>query len=104
MALPRKPWEDPEEYRELGADAYEGDDGQERARRNMKRFVEAHVVVKSPWQEEEKAKTLGGEEVWWEKKEGSIWIQPGNVEVSSTEAGKVQNGEIWILKGVRNYA
>lgn len=32
-----------------------------------------------------------------------LQIQPGNIEVS-TIASRVYNGEVWILKGVRNYA
>jgi hypothetical protein len=69
--LPRKPWEDPQDYGALGASAYEGDDGQERAQRNLQRFVEAHVVPVSPWAEGQKAKTLGGDaNVWWEMKDG----------------------------------
>merc|ERR1712093_721321 len=78
MALPRKPWEDPKDYEGLGADAYEGKEGV-------------------------KVKTLEGSEVWWEAKDGVKFIQPGNIEVSSV-ASKVYNGEVWILKGVRNYA
>lgn len=70
MALPRKPWEDPKDYEDLGVQAYEGDDGQERAKGNMRRFVEAHVVPISPWKEGERVKTLAGGEVWWEVKEG----------------------------------
>lgn len=79
MALPRKPWEDAEEYKAMGADAYEGQDGQERANENVKRFVQAHIVPRSPWKEGEKVKTLqGGAEIWWESKaEGvkvvSVW-------------------------------
>lgn len=71
-ALPRRPWEDPEDYNQLGADAYEGDEGRERAARNVRRFVEAHVVPVHPWREGEKARTMGGEgvEVWWEVSEG----------------------------------
>ncbi|KAN0093834.1 hypothetical protein V8E51_017018 [Hyaloscypha variabilis] len=103
MALPRKPWEDPEDYEKLGANAYEGEPGEERAQENLKRFVEAHVVPVSPWKEGEKVKTLSGGEVWWESKDGVKKIQPGNIEVSSI-ASKVYNGEVWILKGVRNYA
>lgn len=69
--LPRKPWEDPEEYNKLGADAYEGDDGWERAQKNIRRFVEAHVVPQNPWAEGEKARALGTEsEVWWEEIDG----------------------------------
>jgi hypothetical protein len=70
MSLPRKPWEDPEDYAKLGADAYEGEPGEERAQRNLRRFVEAHVVPVSPWNEGEKIKTLAGGEVWWESKDG----------------------------------
>jgi hypothetical protein len=70
MALPRKPWEDPEDYDNLGMDAYKGDDGEERARNNVKKFVEAHVVPTSPWKEGDKHKTLAGGEIWWETKDG----------------------------------
>lgn len=71
-ALPRKPWEDPDDYGRLGANAYEGDDGRERAARNIRRFVEAHIVTAHPWKEREKVKTMSGEggEVWWETREG----------------------------------
>lgn len=103
--LPRKPWEDPKDYDALGANAYEGEDGQDRAHRNLRRFVEAHVVPVSPWPENEKVKTLldGDREIWWEMKDGVKVIQPDGIEVDSV-AGSVGNGELWILKGVRNYA
>lgn len=75
--LPRKPWEDAGDYDKLGADAYEGDDGRERAQKNIKRFVEAHIVPQSPWNEGVKVKTLGsdGTEIWWEEKDGTktVW-------------------------------
>lgn len=71
MGLPRKPWEDPEDYDKLGANAYEGEDGEERAHKNLRRFVEAHIVPVSPWKEGEKVKTLVGDEVWWENKDGA---------------------------------
>jgi hypothetical protein len=70
MALPRKPWEDPGDYDQLGADAYEGNQGEERAQKNLRRFVENHVVPASPWKEGEKTKTLAGGEIWWEVKNG----------------------------------
>lgn len=70
MGLPRKPWEDPRDYDELGANAYEGGDGEERAQRNLRRFVEQHVVAASPWEEGEKLKTLAGDEIWWESRDG----------------------------------
>jgi len=103
MGLPRKPWEDPDDYEKLGGAAYKGDNGEERAKDNLRRFVEAHVVPASPWEEGVKVQTLAGGEIWWEAKAGSRIIQPGNIEVSSI-ASKVYNGEVWILKGVRNYA
>ncbi|KAK0379292.1 hypothetical protein CLIM01_03358 [Colletotrichum limetticola] len=102
--LPRKPWEDPRDYQQLGADAYEGDDGRDKAQRNIQRFVEAHMVGVSPWPENTKAKTIGDDrDVWWETKDGVKFIQPGNIEVVSV-ASTVANGEVWIIKEVRNYA
>ncbi len=68
--LPRKPWEDPEDYDELGAKAYQGQSGEDRAQRNLRRFVEAHVVPVSPWKEGEKVASVGGGKVWWEGREG----------------------------------
>ena len=67
--LERKPWEDPRDYAAFGEeDAYKGGDGQDRAQRNLRRFVEAHVVPASPWAEGERRCTLldGDREVWWE--------------------------------------
>lgn len=68
--MPRKPWEDEEQYQSFGANAYEGSDGQKRAEENLNRFVGAHVVVQSPWDSGEKSKTLTGKAVWWESKDG----------------------------------
>ena len=101
--LPRKPWEDPEDYKMLGAEAYAGDDGQNRAHENLKRFVEAHTIPNSPWKAGERVKTLAGSEVWWENRDGKQYVQPGNVEVAEV-ADRVANGEVWILRGVLNYA
>ncbi|TKA61572.1 hypothetical protein B0A49_05406 [Cryomyces minteri] len=101
--LPRKPWEDPREYKEFGENAYDGQAGEDRAHRNLRRFVEAHVVPESPWKADEKVKTLGGGTLWFEQVGGKRFIQPGNVEVLSI-ADKVANGEVWIIKGVLNYA
>jgi len=103
MALPRKPWQDPEDYKVLGEDAYEGKDGEDRAHRNLRRFVEAHIITTNPWAEGEKVETMTGDKVWWEKKDGKRVIQPGNIEVTSV-ASKVANGEIWIISAARNYA
>lgn len=103
-ALPRKPWEDPEDYAKYGAEAYDSKNGgEDRAHRNLRRFTEAHVVLASPWNEGEKAKRMGGGELWWETKDGKTFVQPGNVEVESV-VSKVANGEVWVVKGVLNYA
>ena len=102
-SLPRKPWEDPQEYAALGADAYAGKDGESRAERNMRRFTEAHIVPASPWEEGEKLQSMGGGTLWWESRDGKQVVMPGEVEVERV-ASKVVNGEVWILKGVVNYA
>ncbi|KAJ0288069.1 hypothetical protein COL940_002211 [Colletotrichum noveboracense] len=92
--LPRKPWEDPKEYQHFGESAYEGGDGQERAQRNIRRFVEAHMVTVSPWPENHKAKAIGDDrDIWWESKDGTKFIQPGNIEVVNV-ASTVANGEV----------
>lgn len=54
----------------MGAEAYEGSEGEDRAHRNLRRFTEAHVVPVSPWKEGERVKTIAGNEVWWEEKGG----------------------------------
>ncbi|KAH8173815.1 hypothetical protein LIA77_05234 [Sarocladium implicatum] len=100
--LPRKPWESPRDYGERGASAYEGDDGQDRANANLRRFVEAHLVTTNPWVKGEKVKTVGGREIWWEEKDGKKIVMPDEVEVDRV-ANQVANGEVWILKGVLNY-
>ncbi|MCJ1226430.1 hypothetical protein MMC12_003082 [Toensbergia leucococca] len=101
--LPRKPWESPRDYETLGESAYDGTGGEDRAHNNLRRFVEAHTVPVSPWKEGEKVESIGGRKVWWESKEGKKTVQPGDVEVSSV-ASRVSNGEVWIIKGVLNYA
>ena len=68
--LPRKPWESPKDYDTLGENAYNGADGGDRANSNLRRFLEAHIVPVSPWEEGEKIATLGGTTVWWESKGG----------------------------------
>ena len=72
--LPRKPWEDPEEYNALGEDAYKGASGEDRAQANLRRFVEAHIVASSPWKEGDKTETLSGNNVWWETKDGKRMV------------------------------
>jgi hypothetical protein len=101
--LPRKPWEDRPDDRS-GASAALNED---KAAENLQRFVEEHVVPVSPWKEGRagKIKTLGGGELWWEKRDDGKKrvVMPGEVEVDGI-VGKVGNGEIWALKGVINYA
>jgi len=80
MKLPRKPWEDPRDYGALGQGAYEGEGGEDRAHKNLRRFVEAHVVPVSPWAKGEKVETLGGKKVWWEESDGKKTVSsPGVV-------------------------
>lgn len=67
--LPRKPWEDSKDYTALGKGAYEGAEGEDRAHRNLRKFVEAHVVPVSPWREGEKVTSMAGDKVWWESKD-----------------------------------
>lgn len=74
--LPRKPWEDPKDYESLGMNAYDGQGGEDRAHQNLRRFVEAHIVPESPWDEGQKVKTLGGNTVWWENKDGKKVVCP----------------------------
>ena len=72
--LPRKPWEDLRDYETLGEQAYDGSGGEERAHKNLRRFVEAHIVPKSPWKEGEKVSSLGGGQVWWEERNGGKFV------------------------------
>lgn len=74
-ALPRKPWEDPEDYEHFGeAQAYKGDEGRDRAQRNLQRFVEAHLVPVSPWREGEEVETVGGGKVKWVKEGDTVFV------------------------------
>lgn len=75
QALPRKPWEDPEDYAKFGdVNAYEGPDGQDRAKRNLQRFVEAHLIPASPWRADEEVETLGGVKLKWTKEGDKIMV------------------------------
>lgn len=101
-ALPRKPWEQPSDYHhgsegsgsQQETDGGGGGDGQDRANRNIQRFVEAHLVKSSPWRKGEKVMTVAGKEVWWEEKEdGGKVIMPDGVDVDKV-ASQVANGEL----------
>ncbi|KAI9835739.1 MAG: hypothetical protein M1819_001917 [Sarea resinae] len=101
--LPRKPWEDPQDYETLGETAYDGQEGEGRAHKNLRRFTEAHIIPASPWREGQKIKTLAGNTVWFESKGGKKLVQPGSLEVEGVLT-KATNGEVWLLRGVLNYA
>lgn len=73
--LPRKPWEDPGDYESLGANAYKGANGEDRAHKNLRIFTEAHIVPASPWKEGEKVESMGGGTLWWVEKEGKKLVR-----------------------------
>jgi hypothetical protein len=74
-SLKRKPWEDADDYKIFGESAYKGSAGEDRAHRNLRRFVEAHVIPESPWEEGKKVKTLAGKEIWYEMKDGKKTVR-----------------------------
>jgi Fasciclin domain len=103
QSLTHKPWEDSSDYATFGERAYDGQGGQERAKGNLKKFVEAHVLPKSPWAQGEKVQTLAGKEVWWEEKsEKKRFIMPDEVEVDDV-VSRAANGEVWVLKGALKF-
>lgn len=99
QALPRKPWENRPDDDGISAASSE-----DKAAQNLQRFVEEHVIPESPWKsgKENRVRTIGGQELWWEERNGKRVILPGEVVVDSVLGG-VGNGEIWALKGVVNY-
>lgn len=118
--LPRKPWEDLKDYSELGANAYDGQSGEDRATRNMRRFSEAHIIRCLLGRKVKRSSRWAEGRFGGRAKTGSKWyvftiamiramrdadhaqVQPGNIEVSSI-ANKVSNGEVWVLRGSLNY-
>ena len=75
LSLPRKPWEDPADYVRFGdVDAYKGQDGESRARHNLRRFVEAHLVPVNSWKEGEEVETIGGGRLSLTKDNGKIFV------------------------------
>lgn len=100
LALPRKPWED-RPGDESGVSAERSED---KAAQNMKRFVEEHVVLASPWKmgPENKAKTLAGTDIWYKCIDHQMVIMPAGLVVEEV-VGRVGNGEVWAVKGVMNY-
>lgn len=75
QGLPRKPWENPEDYEQFGeAQAYSGSQGEDRARKNLRRFVEAHLIPTSPWRKDDEVGTLGGGKLKWVKEGDKIYV------------------------------
>lgn len=75
LSLPRKPWEDPTDYERFGnVDAYKGQDGENRARHNLRRFVEAHLVPVGSWKEGGEVETIGGGRLSWINDGGKIFV------------------------------
>ncbi|KAJ5899955.1 hypothetical protein N7495_004699 [Penicillium taxi] len=117
-ALPYKPWEVADDYARGGVRVYEGQEGHDRIKQNLQRFVEAHLIPVSPWKEGEEVETLAGKKLKWVKEGDKVFvsvlsarlncpptdtdcfqIQPGNIEVDSI-AVKVSNGEVWVVNSV----
>ncbi|KAK5940682.1 hypothetical protein PMZ80_007099 [Knufia obscura] len=112
--LPRKPWED----RPGDTSGVSAESSEDKAAKNLRRFVLEHVVPVSPWEEGQKIRTLWsqeneegkeGREIWWERRGGGDSgeterkvIMPGKVVVAGV-VGRVGNGEVWSLKDVVNY-
>lgn len=68
------------DYQDVGANAYDGDKGQERADENIKKFVEGHIVDAKEWKEGDEAKTLDGAEVWLEKKGDGLTVSDDSTD------------------------
>lgn len=68
----------------------------------MQRFVEAHIVPVSPFEEKKKVKTLAGREIWWEMDGDTMKIYPDGTKVRDVRT-TVPNGQIWTVEGVINY-
>ena len=47
------------------SEVYKGLGGEDRAGRNLRRFVEAHCLAESPWEEGAKVEALVGRAAWW---------------------------------------
>lgn len=75
QGLPRKPWENPKDYEEFGeVAAYKGSEGEDRARKNLRKFVDAHLIPSNPWRKGEEVATLGGGKIRWSKDEEKIYV------------------------------
>ncbi len=99
-ALPRKPWEDPETGED--PETFTGQAGETRAAQNLRRFVEAHMIPVSPFEENVKIPTLGGRTIWWTTEDGVMKLQPDGIEVKEV-ISSVSNGQVWTITSVINY-
>jgi len=61
-------------------------------------------VPVSPWLEgrANRIETMGGQELWWEERDGARVVMPGDLVVEGV-VGRVGNGEVWAVRGVVNY-
>jgi hypothetical protein len=66
VQLQRKPWETLNDFETFGQKPYEGDDGKERADKNLKRFVKEHVLDTGFMSENTAVKNLNGGSVWYD--------------------------------------
>jgi hypothetical protein len=66
-AMDHKPWRSSSDVEQFGTEAYEGEVGTKRANNNLRKFVERQIVsLGGEWRENERLKTVGGKQVWWE--------------------------------------
>ena len=71
---------------------------EDKARKNLEKFVADHLVTKYPIQEGEQLPTLSGGFVSYIVKGGIKYINPGNIQVLGER--EAANGAIWVLDGV----
>lgn len=100
--MPRKPWEDkndePSRSRKGSMDALLDKETEDKAWKNIEKFVGRHLVTKHPINEGEQLQTLVGTSVFYEVKNGVKFFYPGNIRV--VEEKEAANGAIWVLDGV----
>lgn len=93
-ALPRKPWEDPGDYAALGQAAYDGAQGRDGADRNLARFVDRHLVGVDAWPPRQRAASLAGRELWWDRDAGGgRVVLPDRIDVERV-ASRIARGEV----------
>lgn len=74
-ALPHKPWEDPGDYAKYGQEtAYAGSEGESRANKNLRHFVEGHIVPQSPFLQGKSVQTAQGFKIHWEERNDKKYV------------------------------